>query len=266
MAVQHRHPRNIKVSLCSLSAATFAFENVDSALSVILHDAANYGHITKGGHVTLLKSGPRIAEARNQLVDGFAATDDDWLLMYDSDMVFPPDAMYRLLDDAYDGGNVPKRLIVGGLCFAGSLRPDGRITPTIYAPRQQDDGRVLTEVVWDYPRGEIVKVGATGAAFLLVHRSVFAKMRRPHPEGFGTMPNGAENSYPWFIEGVNGGLQFGEDVAFCMRARALGFDVWVDTGLRIGHLKTAELSEEQYLAWAERTGTLASAEEDPDAR
>lgn len=246
MTVQHRHPRNVRVTIASLTARDFAYENTDSQLAMLMYDSAHYGHITTRGHVTLLKSGPRIAEARNQIVESFAKTDDDWLLMYDSDMVFAPNALYQLLDDAYDGGTQVKRHIVGGLCFAGSLRPGGRLFPTIYRTTQDEDGQVGTEIIYDYPKGVIVRVDATGGAFLLIHRSVFAKMSKPYPQGFGTMPNGKPNTYPWFIEGVNGGAQFGEDIAFCMRARALKFDVWVDTGCRTEHLKVGVLNEELY--------------------
>ena len=120
--------------------------------------------------------------------------------------------------------------------------------PTIYeaGTRIADDGveQVVPNPVEDYPRNKLVKVLATGAAFLLVHRQVFEHMRQPYPKGFGTDSNGVSNPFPWFVEGTNRGVQFGEDVAFCMRASSLGYGVYVHTGVKIGHLKTIELNEE----------------------
>ena len=54
------------------------------------------------------------------------------------------------------------------------------------------------------------------------------------------------NPYPWFVEGVSGERQFGEDVAFCQRARALGYGVWVHTGVKTGHSKPRLLDEDLY--------------------
>jgi hypothetical protein len=99
--------------------------------------------------------------------------------------------------------------------------------------------------VEDYPSDALMRVGATGTGCLLVHRSVFAAMKQPHPNGWGTLPNGQPNPYPWFQEGLTGprGEPFGEDVVFCRRARAMGIPVHVHTGIQCGHVKSFVLDE-----------------------
>jgi hypothetical protein len=92
-------------------------------------------------------------------------------------------------------------------------------------------------------------VSATGGACILIHRQVFAAMRRPYPKGFGTLADGVTpNQYPWFSEGLVGpkGQPLGEDVAFCRKARLLGIPVHVHTGITTGHMKSFEITEDRY--------------------
>ena len=187
-----------------------------------------------------LNCGPRVAEGRCQIVDIFAESNCDWLWMVDSDMTFEEDALDMMLETAHN----EDVKIVGGLCFAG--RADSRMFPTIYElfPVEEEghEGEWGTRVIEDYPKDQPIKVGATGAAFMLVHRDVFVEMQRK----FGVLPNGMPNPYPWFVEASNGGKPFGEDIAFCLRAKACGFDIVVDTRIKIGHVKNVVLTEEGF--------------------
>jgi hypothetical protein len=67
-------------------------------------------------------------------------------------------------------------------------------------------------------------------------------------KAFQSLPNGAPNPYPWFSEGnIDAyGRGFGEDVAFCIRAQALKIPVYVNTNVRIGHMKRIVLTEGVY--------------------
>jgi len=142
-----------------------------------------------------------------------------------------------------DPATVP---ILGGLCFAGGR--SGRIYPTIFKEGVTEEGHIWTEPVDEYPEDALVKVGGTGAACLLMHRSALAAMKRPYPDGFGTLADGRRNPYPWFTEGLIGpnGEPYGEDIAFCRKARQLGIPVHVHTSIKLGHMKTFEINEEEY--------------------
>lgn len=199
-----------------------------------------------GGTINIV-SGPRIAETRSQIIDAFLTAEPfkkaAWLLMVDSDMVFEPDDVFDLLEAA----SFKDRPIVGGLCFAG--RSPETMYPTIYVASRDEAGKPDLDKVVDYPRDQMVKCHATGGAFLLVHRNVLLHMARPHERGgFGTLPNGERNPYPWFVEGHTDkhGRPFGEDIAFCLRAGALGYPVHVDTRVKVGHHKSIVLTEEMY--------------------
>lgn len=211
-------------------------------------------HWVTGGEIITI-TGPRVAEGRSQICERFL-TDPvlahaKWLFMIDSDMDWDADALCQLLGAAYSIDNQPK--VIGGLCFAGG-RSD-RIYPTIYeAVTDPGSGDAVVQPVEDYPEDSLIKVGGTGAAFMLIHRGVLAHMFQDWPVGFRTIPAPTEddpervimNPYPWFVEGVNGEHQFGEDIAFCQRARALGYGVYVHTGVETGHTKRFKLNAAEY--------------------
>jgi len=193
------------------------------------------GFPPEGGTITL-STGPRVAEGRNSVVDIFATKhpEADWLLMLDADMTFSPDLLHKLMKEA-DPTESP---VIGGLCFAGGR--ENKPYPTVYSA-QQKDGYYSVERVYDYPRNAMVRVAATGGACLLVHRQVLAAMKK----AYGETQSGAPSIYPWFIEGLQGpeGEAWGEDVAFCLRAGALGIPVWVHTGVKLGHIKPQIIDE-----------------------
>lgn len=251
------HPE-VGVAISTLTAGELKLETAASWDELRNHDFAHCQHVVKGGHV-MLQSGPRVAEGRSQVVQEFLTNprlkNAHWLAMIDADMDFEPHAICQLLGSAY-GGNAkadpmnPDCYLIGGLCFAGHY---ARMYPTIYqGAKHQATGQVVPEPVKDYPRDQLVKVMATGAAFLLVHRQVLAHMTKPWPDGYGTSPTGEANPHPWFVEGQNAGVQFGEDIAFCLRANALGYATYVDTRVKVGHVKQIVLTEQVWDDYVER--------------
>lgn len=189
------------------------------------------------GGTIMVESGPRIAETRTRIVETFLDADQfaraQWLVMADSDMVFTPGDVHALLERA----DPAERPIMGALAFAG--RSIGSMYPTLYrAFRPKADGPIDIDKWCDYPQDQVVSVDATGAAFLVVHRSVLAKMRDAFP-----------GAYPWFVEGHTdrSGRPFGEDIAFCLRARSLGYPIHVDTRVKVGHVKQVILTEDQFV-------------------
>lgn len=220
---------------------------MDSVIGMIHYDSGSKRYITRpeGGTISMISS-PRIAEARSQIVERFATgfPQADWLLMVDADMTFKPDLLERMLEVA-SPQHVP---ILGGLCFGGGRT--SRVFPTVYE-EIEIDGKLTLSPAADYPRDALVKVGGTGAACLLVHRQVFAALARPWPDGFGTKQDGQPNPYPWFVEGLVGpnGEQYGEDIAFCKRARQLGIPIHIHTGIKLGHMKRYQLDEEEFDRW-----------------
>jgi len=174
-------------------------------------------------------SGPKVDEARNDIFRIWLDTKEtDYLFMVDTDMNFPNDALLRLIQHDKD--------IVGGLCFT-SDHLLSKVTPTIAILVPQEGGGNSLQPLWDYPEDSLVPCDATGGAFILVKREVAVKMREAR---------GKDHAMPWFAHGMHGNTRIGEDIGFCLSARALGFEVWVDTGLVIGHVKPQIVGPPEY--------------------
>lgn len=206
--------------------------------------------IFDGGAYMPVQSGAQITKSRNRVVRDFLELEGiDWLLMLDADMTFDPDLIERLVDAAHP----TLRPIVGGLCFAYMAGQSRQVWPTLYAhvPGSERLRRLVT-----YPQDTLIPVGATGAACLLVHRSVLEGMRDAR------LPDGQPRFKPpfvWFdetkfVEKENGvpvwetADVYSEDITFCLRAQACGFPVHVHTGVRLGHDKDMVVDEDMFLA------------------
>lgn len=164
--------------------------------------------IPKPAHV-FDPEGLMVDQARNSITQAAMSLPEITHLMWiDDDMVFGRDAFRRLL--AHD---LP---IVGGLCH-------NRRHP--YMPILMHATQRGAAFQYDYPEG-LVEVDATGAAFLLVKREVYEKIRAEFP-----------NESPWDRVGA------GEDVDFCNRARACGYKIMVDTTVKIGHVGEVVVDE-----------------------
>lgn len=170
-----------------------------------------------------------IVKGRNEVARKFLDdTECEWLFMVDSDMGFPPDTVERLIGSA----DPVLRPVVGGLCF--SLRRDTAgechgqkyvVVPTVYDFVETDD-EVGFRSRLDYERDSLIEASATGAACMLVHRTVLHRIREQHGPC-------------WFdpITHPTGPTTFSEDLSFCVRVAAIGFPVCVDTSVRTTHDK-----------------------------
>jgi GT2 family glycosyltransferase len=161
-----------------------------------------------------------VDQARNALTrDALATPEVTHLLWIDADMVFRPETLKRLL--AHD---LP---IVGGLCF------DRRhpFKPVIGREFHPSYGYEPGTIGWlyDYPPDDVIEVDRTGGAFLLVRREVFETISRQEPS----------SPLPWWTP-IDGSA---EDISFCVRAKAAGFPIKVDTGCKIGHVGEVIIDE-----------------------
>lgn len=194
----------------------------------------SHGRFDLAGAGSRIRSGPRIARSRNVNIEAFKRSDAEWMWSLDTDMVWKPDALERLLEVAH----WKDRPIVGGWCYAEYN--DGRIRPTIY--RVAESGQVVSiEMPADFKYDKVVACDATGAAFILIHRSVIEKMEDTYPP-----------PHIWYQETVlpvidDAPQDVGEDITFCLRARALGFPILVDARIRIGHVKAGVIDHEVYM-------------------
>lgn len=195
-----------------------------------------------------VEAGPRIAAARNQVVRMFLELPDkpEWFNWFDVDMVPPPDYLERL-HAAADPETAP---IVGALCFAGGRT---KVVPTIYTI-ENTDGKMQSETQLSYPADAVIEVGGTGSACLLIHRSVFENVL----EGITKVQ--PDHPLPWYQDVLVDNKDWGEDLIFCLRARAAGARIWIDTGCKVGHRKMWTMDERAFVAYAGELDRLANEE------
>lgn len=189
-------------------------------------------------------SSVNVSSARNQMIHDFLDGDAEWLLTIDADMIFKADDLNTLLESA----NRDTHPIVGGLCFGVD---NGRLFPTLYGMIRRPDDTLETVRYLDFPENELFPVVGTGAAFLLVHRDVFTKIR----------DHGFSQAFPWYQERELAGDVCSEDMTFCIRAGQLGIPIHVNTNVTIDHQKAYVLTADMYReqrAWEKETADGAS--------
>lgn len=140
-------------------------------------------------------------KSRNKCVKRLLKRGFDYIFFVDADMVFPPDALVKLLKQ-------DKEIISGVYCARN--KP---FLPILRMWAEKDKKKAL--ILVDYPRGKIFKVGATGAGCLLIKKKVLEDLKEPW--------------FKWDDE-------LSEDLYFCFMATQKGYDIWAHGGVECGHI------------------------------
>ncbi len=101
----------------------------------------------------------------------------------------------------------------------------------MYELADSPDGGITFIRYKRWPEGAVVQVAGTGAACLLIHRTVLERVEKEI----------GDKAAPWFRESVSGSRLVGEDLTFCLRCAAANVPVHVHTGVHVGHMKTTML-------------------------
>lgn len=147
----------------------------------------------------------------NQLVKDAQQLNATHLLNIDSDMIFPPDALERLLRANKDivGANYRQR--------GNHLDQEHPVSVTKFIGDGPNGYRAVLEN--EFPK-ELFECAAVGLGLTLINMRVFDKL-----------------PFPWFrtteIEEHST-----EDIVFCRDARDLGFEVWCDPTIPMKHIGT----------------------------
>jgi hypothetical protein len=236
------------VTLTYVHSDEVAYSWHHSLLSMWLRDLGKDGPLTAGGFLAIRCGTDGLPASRNEAVRQFLAGDSDWLFWIDTDMGFEADIVDRLVAVA----DPATRPVVGALCFAQrEMAQDGssgyrcKAAPTIYDwTRGHDkDGKAqqgfVTRALYDID--SLVKCDGTGSAAVLIHRTVFERIRDEFgPTWYNRAPGGQKDA-----DGVI--KMLGEDLSFCLRAGTVGTPIHVHTGVKTTHLKPVWLSEPDYL-------------------
>jgi hypothetical protein len=166
-----------------------------------------------------------VSRARNLLAQDMLESDCTDLLFVDSDINFEPDDIFRLMA----WGSDPKKGIIAGV-------PRTRSETKVYiATLNHDKNNDLTMNGMG-----LVRADRVATAFMLVRRDVFETLAREHPEWQYDDHKSNRRLTAMFDFMLTEEGYIGEDYLFCDRARAHGFEVWIDPTIKLGHMGVQE--------------------------
>jgi GT2 family glycosyltransferase len=149
---------------------------------------------------TLVLSGSLIYEARERLADFAIQNGYDHVLWLDSDIMFPSTMLMDMMAQDKD--------ILTGV-VAARRHP---YYPCVYLSK----GEKL-EPVKDFD-GRIIRVDSCGFGAVLLKTEVLERMFEEFHTCFQPI------------------LGYGEDLSFCVRAKKLGYEIYADPNIEIGHI------------------------------
>jgi len=144
--------------------------------------------------------------ARNDLCEQTLRDGHSHLWFMDDDHAFPPQMVHKLL--------VHDKPIVSPICLT-RVHP---FKPVQYTERNEDNDLQYLPIPLSKANTDgLVEIQAGGCAGMLIRRDVLEAIEPP-----------------WFEYADRS-----EDIIFCEKAKAAGFDLYADLSLRLGHVTTA---------------------------
>lgn len=176
--------------------------------SVPAHFASSLATLSKVGEcIVAFQMGSLIYNSRNDLAKKAIECECDYILWLDSDMVFEPDILIKLLNDRESGD------IISGLYFR-RVQP---FTPVLFSKLEMKDGICDWQPQTEIPNG-IFTVDGCGFGCVLMPTQVVFDVFAKYGDCFSP---------------ING---TGEDLSFCWRARQCGYSVVCDPTVSLGHV------------------------------
>lgn len=170
--------------------------------------------------------GSLVYNARNNLARQAIKAEADWVLWLDSDMVFEPNFLQRMMAVCKENDID----FLTALCF----RRKPPYTPTLFDRLERTDKGASYTALMSVPDGRF-KVGGCGFAGVLMSTDVLLSVAAKFN---GRMFDPFEG--------------FGEDVAFCWRARQCGYDIWCDSDIEMGHVGNFVVTRAVFEAYQEQ--------------
>jgi hypothetical protein len=211
------------IAMCTrdkLSAGT-AISWLMSDRSSFLSTGENISQYIVQGHVLTLQ--------RNECIQRM---EGDWIIFVDDDMTWQPDAFARLVAIQRD----LDLDMVGALCFQRGEPHQ----PTLYMRESPTEGQYV--FLEDWEDGSLVEVDATGMAFVLITKRLLAAIAGEFPSIEERRRRRPPSYFRWDEKG------FGEDLTFCQDAKKAGARLFVDTGIKTGHVSEMTVTHETFLS------------------
>jgi hypothetical protein len=169
-----------------------------------------------------------VSRVRNLIAKDFLESDCTDLMFIDSDINFEAEDIFRLMAWNSD----PKKGIVAGIPVA---RKKGKVYISTLDTDEEDN------IFMNYMG--LVKAKRVATAFMMIRREVFEKLKDAHSEWvYHDEKKVGDEVIAFFDFALKDGEYIGEDFLFCDRARELGYEVWIDPTIKLGHMGMEEFA------------------------
>lgn len=168
--------------------------------------------------------GSLVYDSRNKLASYAVQMEADYILWLDSDMVFPPDILERMMAVLDENKEID---ILSGLYF----RRTTPFTPVLFNNLERNGDEVKFDEFKEVPE-ELFEIGGCGFGCVLMRTDCLLTIAAKEQQG------------NWFTPLANAG----EDCAFCIRARENGYRIFCDPSVSLGHMAFAPVTKEFYQA------------------
>jgi hypothetical protein len=184
---------------------------------------------------TLRSQGNQIARQRDRVINyWYENNKSDWLFWVDSDVVVSPDT-FNLLWESKDAKERP---IVSGVYFTTDQPEEPLMIPlpTLFNFVNSEE-TVGVARIHPMPENQLIKIGAAGMGFVLMHRSVVERIKEAIPNA------------PLFSDIGHGKNFLGEDIYFFALCDKAEIPVYAHTGATAPHMKRFSFDEHYYKAF-----------------
>lgn len=170
-----------------------------------------------------------IYDSRNKLAGYAIEMEADYILWLDSDMVFPADTLERMMKVLDEHEEID---ILSGLYF----RRGYPFSPVLFKKLEINEKNECIFEDYDSIPKQLCEVAGCGFGCVLMRADCLLDMASKQDE-IGM----------WFSPMGN----VGEDVAFCIRAREMGYKIYCDPDISLGHMGYAPVTAEFYKTYTE---------------
>ena len=274
------------------------FRNVGQTACILMHQLATFGLPGYDVHVDA-RPGCFIHLTRTEMV---SRDDFDYIFFFDDDMGFSTDAMHEMVEVEVGKNKFSVPIIIAymkqildhkkEICGGVYVNRTAPFAPQVY--KKDDGGRYVS--ILDIPKKGLEEVDAIATGFLCIKQEVFHRMMEDFtekvqldkrykywlekkPEEYEALPDQVKDYLkiarstlypPFWLDNIWDETKkcftpVGEDIYFCREAARLGFKIFADYGVRVGHESsmyvTAETYETNYKAEAIRERALDLAEQ-----
>lgn len=175
-----------------------------------------------------MKAGSLIYTSRNDLATQSIQGEYDYIFWMDSDMVFQPDTLLRMMATLEEKGLD----ILTGLYF----RRVPPYSPVLFKDLEMGENYTCKWSEFKEIPSGLFEVGGCGFGCVLMKTDVFLDVQSKFGNMFAPMGNN------------------GEDVAFCWRARECGYSIWCDPSVICGHVGYSVIGDEFFKAFQGGSG------------